>query len=1010
MKKLVFVGVLTIVCSIFLSINYKNSDNDGEDLNHTISYNNLKASLDYDKPGYGKSDYGEYDIAHIPKAYAMFLSAELMKYFQSDRKYDISMALNAGKWLLNNADLNKNGIYGWGVPIAWDAFGDDSVNEKNSEYTIATGIVINSLLDWIELSPDTAPKKKIIKTIEKSILPYIENDISRSSSGLYNYSLKESDRKYNCFNAAIYLAGQMQRFTKFISDMELKSRIINSVDRVILATIKYKKIDPNGGWYWSYSIEEDDNPNDLAHAGYIIDGLLTYIANNGTLKKSLDRKLILKHFDYFSSKNGRKWYLRPSFFSKSSPRLYGLGMSLHILSKYIKNNEKISNLIKFISKYKKGSLYTRWQKEDIVITEYLIYLMYGLSSVDFEKKAQETIFLHSDENHLRKVDKLYQKFENDKKTFIALTDFKYKNIDVKFSKKNLYTTLFIDKKELKFDKFKSIPIKIMDNKDSYFVLFRELITNYLLVAKINKRDYTFNFKKIDSYIDSFLDFRNSVILNNELVLIAYESKKSQNTLISYDINNNFKKNREIKLPSLEDPAGHTYEVIPNIFILKNDTDDVLHILGGRTYIEYKNSRIYKNSVPFEVEVVTDALIEKNQIYVIYKSKGGKYNVYNLTENKKHFIADNFEIIYGLDYSKNGIDFKVLKTPDGLKEMFINDFLNNKGSGTLYLGTNNLEGWSAWAQIYYLNGFLSFLELAKNDIEFYEVFEDYIFLIKTRLDLEMSLLAYQYKSKDGFGCRVFSIDRSLSVFAVQSSRFAMLLDRYLKLFDNENIKIIYEELKNDVISLNNHMEVLERGVSNVVSKKWNEFDAYYLKWPKGNKFYFDGLPVPYNHQNEWASFLLQTTDDEKKIGRSIITLFLNHITDNFNNESLPKNAIWPYWWGKAWDGWLPHEDISKNKKMYLGDKENGWISFRSIDSIAILKLYKFSKNKKLENYKNDIFEFIVNGSLYPYLSYEFLDSKQVPLLKRDVISRYIRFTSPWELDNLIWAYFSFIKSN
>ncbi len=1011
MRKKIFIGVvLFILFGLFICFNVGYSPKN-YNVDETIDYNKIKNYLDYNRPGFGRSDYGDLEIADIPKAYAMFLSAELMKGHR-DKKYDLEMALNAGNWLLDNADLNQNGIYGWGVPIAWDAFGDDSINEKNTEYTIATGIVINSLLDWIELSNKTAPKEKILEVIRKSILPYINNEVARSPSGLYNYSLKHVDRKYNCFNAAIYMAGQMQRFTKFIGDEKFKKQIYKSVDKVILAAIKHKKIDPNGGWFWSYSMEEGDVPNDLAHAGYIIEGLLTYMDNGGSLKYLLDKKLILKHFDTFSSANGEEWYFYPSFykFRTISPRLYGLGMSLHVLSKYINDREKISNLLRFVSKYKKGPLYTRWQNEDIVIAEYLTYLLYGLSSIEFEMYKKNAIFLNSTGNHLKEINSVSEKLDNDKIS-IPLIEFNYSNIDIKFSKKELYTTISIDNKELKFDKFKSIPIKIMDNSNNYFVLFRELITNHLLIAKIDKKNYSFIFYKIDENTDSFLDFRNSIVFNNELILIAYESKKSQNTLISYNINNNFQKIQEIKLPSLEDPAGRTYEVIPKIMILKNKNSTALYILGGRMYIKYENLSIQELQVPPDTEVFTDALIKDGKVYSIYRNKFGRYIVYGLSDRVRYFIGKNFEIIYKLYDSQNRIKFKKLgSNMDGLVEMFIYDFLNNKGSGSLYLGSNNIEGWSAWAQIYYLNGFLSFLEIAKSDIEFYGIFKRYIDLIKNRLDLEIFLLIQQYKSKDGFGCRVFSVDRSLSNFAVQSSRFAMLLDRYLKLFPDDDVKNVYKELSSDVISLENHMEILEKGTSNVVSEEWNKFNSYYLRWPKGNKFYFDGLPVPYNHQNEWASFLLQSHNDKKGIGKSIIMLFLNHITNNLNNKNLPKNAIWPYWWGKAWDGYLFYENISVNKKQYFGDKGNGWISFRSIDAISILKLYNSKKMDGLENYKNNIFSFIIDGHLYPFVSSEFLSSKIVPLLDRKTIARYIRFTSPWEFDNAVWAYLSFIKSN
>lgn len=982
------------------------------DINTEKEYIRVKNSLNIKRPGFGKSDYGNHDIVDIPKAYAMFLSAELMKYQSLNGNYDLKMATNAGQWLLKNSDLNNNGIVGWGVPIAWDAFGDNSINEKNAEYTIATGIVLNSLMDWMELAPKKAPHKKIHSILRQAIKPYLDNDIF-SSTGLFNYSLKLVDRKYNCFNPAVYIAGQMQRYSMFARNKEFKNKIKKSVDKVMRAAIKYKKVDARGGWYWSYSVEEDNVPNDLAHAGYVIDGIMTYINHAGTLKEQFDKKAILKHLEYFYDKNGSVWYFHPSFYKnkKLSPRLYGLGMILYIYSKYIKDKQITSSLLKYTQNYKlPNSLYSRWQNEDLVITEYLTYLMYGITSSDYYREdCKKIIYFKNDDKHKQIVENLYKNTTIEKKMSIPLTNFQSKDIEVLFNTETYKTELITHNGKIVLDKYKAVPVKLLTVKKSIIMILRELLTNHLFFVNIDKTNNSLSYKKIDTTENIFLGFREAIIFNNQLVLIAYESHKGQNTLLSYSLDNNsFAKQIELKLPSVEDPAGSTYEVIPKMMLKIGLDSNRLYIISGRLFAEFDGKNLHQIDVDDDIKVFLEAIVTNtNEVFTLYRDQSNNYKIMNMTQETNYFTAKNAEVIFNIYKDQNVVKFKKLDSSDDLKDLFISDFLSNKGSGTLYLGSNNLEGWVAWSQVYYLNGMLSFLELAKNDMDFFKVMKKYVPQIKQRMDLEFMLFMYQMDSSDGLKCRVFTIDRSLATFAVQSSRFVMLLDRYLKLFPNKRIQRKYELYKKNVLSLKDHMETLEKGTSNIVSSKWNPNNQYYLKWSKGNKFYFDGLPVPYNHQNEWATFILKTVKEKEHldVAGSIVQLFIDNIIDN--NGDLPKNAVWPYWWGKAWDGWTWLEDVSANKKSYTGDEGVGWISFRTIDAISILSMH--NKENYINNkYIDTISEYISKGYLYPFASKNLISLSNIPLLQTQITSEYIRFSSPWELDNAVWSYFSFIK--
>lgn len=966
-------------------------------------YQRLKNSLNIDYPGYGVSDYGDNDVAHIPKAYAMVLSSELLQYYKSFGKYDLTLANKAGRWLLDNYDLNKDGIAGWGVPIAWDAFGDGTVNPANSEYTITTGIVLNALLDWVELAPDTAPKQEIFQRIRAAIEPYLDDAIF-SNSGLFNYSLTRQDRKYNVFNAAAYMAGQMQRFHRFLEDDYLKKRIEKVTDRVMLAHFYFKQIDANGGWFWSYSIEEANTPNDLAHAGYVIEGILSYMDNQGNLAGLFDRAAILKHLELFANTDYSEWFFLPHTYGSKplGARLYGLGFTLHILSKYFAEDDRISPLIAFLEKYRQGEEYSRWQNEKIVITEYLTYVMYGLASVDAYPIINNTVFL-------KKAEQSGAVLEDDSyknEVPIALASF-LDGVKVSLSRSTLQTNIAFEGHKVLLDKIQAVPLKIIEDGGRYLVLMRELLTNHLYLVSLNKLNLQVTYQNIDQYTDSFLDFREGLFHQEQLLIVAYDSLRGRNILkIFVENEGEFKEKQTIELPSVKDPAGSTYEVIPKFFLLPSYNEKFrVHIMAGQLYMIYDGHSLIEKPLVDDIEVFVEVIKgHHDELYALVKTTMSLFAIYDFQKNQIVHSFEPGDIPFNLDFYRDRVQYQLLNTKNDIKELFIKDFLANKASGILYLGSNNIEGWSAWAQVYYLNGLLSFLELARDDTDFFEVFKDYVILVQRRVELEMLLLTHQLNSADGLRVRVFSVDRSLATFAVQSSRFALLYKRYLRLFPHDTLaKEALRVLDNEVVHLTNHMEVLEKGVGKTVSKQWNSDNAYYLAWPRGKAFYFDGVPVPYNHQNEWATYVIQT--DKHEVADSVINLFVNHITDYRKREELPKKAIWPYWWAKAWEGWSEQEEISFNKPTYAGDKGDGWISFRTIDTIAMLKLFAARHEYQ---YVNQVMDFVREGDVYPFVAKELISFNRVPAFLDSTISRFIRFTSPWELDNVVWSYFGFIK--
>ncbi len=334
-------------------------------------------------PGKGMVDYPSDGPADIPKAYAMVLLAAVQAQ-RAQRGFPEAGRIS-GLWLLENVDENRNGITGWGVPVAWDAYGDGSVNPASTEYTISTAIVVHALLDWAEATDD-APRGRILDVVLAASKPYFDQTM-RTPAGLMPYSLSLSDRKYDTFNPAAYMAGQMQRLSRLVDNPTQSELLRKAADQTMRALLEHRKINSaTGSWYWNYSIQED-NSNDLPHASYIVDGIRTYIFYGGRLATAFDRARVLSHLDEFlgeKSPDIRAWpRLRPEV--TLAARSYDIGMALHIACSEPSMANLRARLIGATPAYKnQDGLYLKYpatlKDRNFVVREYETYMLRGFES------------------------------------------------------------------------------------------------------------------------------------------------------------------------------------------------------------------------------------------------------------------------------------------------------------------------------------------------------------------------------------------------------------------------------------------------------------------------------------------------------------------------------------------------------------------------------------------------------------------------------------------------------
>lgn len=342
----------------------------------------LLTQFDVSFPGRGVTDYPGNTVDDVPKAYAMVVKAELLPAVVRTKGVS-ARARNAAKFLLEHSDERRDGFPGWGVPLAWDPYGDGSINRAHTKYTISTAIVLDALLDWLEADKGVS-KEPVLSIIRGAIRPYLE-DAVLSPSGLLPYSLEPVDRRYDTFNPAAYLAGVMQRYSRIEADAELARRIQSVADKTVAAHLAHRQVAANGSWYWHYSVSEPV-PNDLAHAGYVILGLQMYAQHGGALRERLDLAAIEKHLADFLDPASGKLTAWPNFRTDANTpaRSYDLGMGLYLVCKSSVPQWRAAYLAALPSYRTASGAYSKYPpmpgRTELVVREYETYILLGLAA------------------------------------------------------------------------------------------------------------------------------------------------------------------------------------------------------------------------------------------------------------------------------------------------------------------------------------------------------------------------------------------------------------------------------------------------------------------------------------------------------------------------------------------------------------------------------------------------------------------------------------------------------
>lgn len=985
----------------------------------------LYKRIDPTFPGRGVTDYPGNTHEDIPKSYAMILLGELDRHLLPDQSEWPDLGITAGFWLLENSDLNNNGVKGWGVPVAWDAYGDGSINEANTEYTISTAIVIHALLDWMERDPGS-PRREILETVEAAIEPYLNFGLL-SPSGMFPYSLQEADGRYDTFNPAAYLAGQVQRFSCIVADGEQREKMRAAADLTMAALLKEKQIsNDTGAWFWNYSVQEDV-PNDLPHASYIAEGIETYCRNGGRLAHEFNLPLIFEHLNEFVPKNEslpiRGW---PRF-QKSierPARSYDVGMAIYTSRGDPSLLPFRDRLVRSVGKFLKDGKYLRHpfgtsDVGEICVQEYESYLYAGLA-----RYLADNLSPQQKGCRFGPLQPFGPKsaIRSSRSTSMLSGFLRIPFVEWKLSGSTAYAefdpvrrisrVVLGDGSSIEFND-QGIPVWLgVDPDGNLTSVFREIPSGKLKIlcfdASTRKQQFSATLPRVS---DAELIFRGACWHLNKLYLAIYDNISLRNYLLvlsalgdGYTV-----EEQAVQLPLLEDPAGGTYEMIPSVYFAAHR--DKLWLFGGTLRSLVSASAPTEERIPNCLRVLEVVETPDGPIALCQDRRPYPANPYFLFGSSQKVLPaiSPDRVPWNLRFVDGKVKFDEISASADWPTMLAFDLRRAQQSGWMDFGINNSEGRIPWSQIYYLNGFLDILFLARGDHEFHDIVKDLIPDIRRRLDLEVGLLNQMWL--DGFYfTKAFTVDRSPALFAVQTSRLLLLFERYLTELKDRPELTAYESVRSAVFNLHNHIDRLAKSGE---AAKWISDGTARLEWPKSCKFYFDGTSVPFNHQNEWAYSVQRAAekgaspigsdyDHEPLVAAGQI---INFFSERISLEGeLPRSGVWDYWWGKAYDGWTAADDVSVNKPSYHGDKIKAWISFRTIDSMAALSAANVKSPMTRNRLVSSVANLSYHGRLYPFAGYELLRLGGSFAIRRDIAMRYARIGSPWETQSAAYAAF------
>lgn len=343
-KKSSIISVIIVILFLVISPSCFNSANSEARAHYQEVLNKLSSY------GYGVNAFSNNNSTPDPMAYSLITSAEAHRYVITGEEDALSNMLCGADWLVANSDLNNNGLVGWGLLDAWDAFSDGSVNPPNTEYAITTALAVQGLLDTFDAINPKRPsqtenntpinKETYLQYAELAMNSYIDSkayNTHPNSRVAFWYSLRPED-SYEVINIEAMFAGILQRLAVATSDSSMAITYSEFADQVVNYMLDFKE-DYNQAWLWGYCgryAPSSYKPrlNDSVHAAYVVDGLMMYHQYGGRLGNQIEDVKLLAGLEMFIT-DGQVIELP----GQDTPaRIWGVGYLLYVINRYFENS------------------------------------------------------------------------------------------------------------------------------------------------------------------------------------------------------------------------------------------------------------------------------------------------------------------------------------------------------------------------------------------------------------------------------------------------------------------------------------------------------------------------------------------------------------------------------------------------------------------------------------------------------------------------------------------------
>jgi hypothetical protein len=151
-----------------------------------------------------------------------------------------------GQFMMSNADLNHDGVLGWGLPAnydskqsqcpvpgTWDAFSDNTCNPLYTEYMFQTGLVLDCLGQVYEITRNTQYIDFVKKVIDQTWNLGTSNIANCSDCFHYWYSYNKNDDDRFVRNTNIEMAVPLALLAKYSTDPADQTKYRTRLEQVL---------------------------------------------------------------------------------------------------------------------------------------------------------------------------------------------------------------------------------------------------------------------------------------------------------------------------------------------------------------------------------------------------------------------------------------------------------------------------------------------------------------------------------------------------------------------------------------------------------------------------------------------------------------------------------------------------------------------------------------------------------------------------------------------------------